>query len=146
MLQPEACNVDFQLLRCILKILEVVYLKFHRLETGPGERSRSKSHCSSDTAPVVIDLTDEGDEPPESGPTEAPAQPPDGGGPTKEHRIEVLEDSDEEREKAASEEEEVYDKQLTDMLYEVLQNFMLDVVSALAEVRHRIASAITYPH
>lgn len=134
---PAIIFPDFQLVRCILKILETVYLKFHKLDCRDS-RMRSKSHCEE--APVV-DLTEDDDKTPQSSEKSKPRRSSGEEAVTslsssRDNPIEILDDSSDDDKSSTSEEaqQEAYDKQLTDMLYEILQNFILDVISALAEV------------
>ncbi|ELU07398.1 hypothetical protein CAPTEDRAFT_199065 [Capitella teleta] len=103
---------DFQLIRCILKIQEVVYLRFHKLDVGP--RVRSKSHCTDND---VVDLTEDS----------VDGIPP----PSPKDMIQISDDSSDGEK---SQDREDVSQQVISMLYETLQSFILDLISALAEL------------
>jgi len=138
--------VDFQLMRCLLKILSCVYSKVRELT--PDIRKRARSDSISERSCLRSDSVNESDHSHRLSQDDGKPNPQPAEDKQQEEKdnllhadsgsaIEVGETSQTGNKDDVERQEAVCDAATIEMLYEVIQNILTDVVLVLCEVSNR---------
>ena len=141
--------VDCQLMRCTLKILNVVYPNLipqspgtkRRIETDPMRRKRAKSQTKNSPMHSAFQSEESGKlgstaKTPERLDTSMEKETPDNTAQNGSKSKDQTKSGKEEKESDKDDEQSVYDEEMLQMLYDIIQALLVDVLTVIEKVRY----------